>query len=101
MTLLRKTLIVAVLVLLVCLAAVFAYNNPDPVTVDVGVARFENTSMTLVLACTFAAGWVFGLISAAFALLRMAAEKRRMRRELRSVEAEVAGLRSLPIDDAN
>ena len=101
MTLLRKILVVIALVLLVCLAAVFAYNNPDPVTVDIGLARFENTSLTLALACAFAVGWLFGLASAAYALMRMAAEKRRIRRELRNVETEVASLRTLPMNDAN
>ena len=101
MTLLRKILIVAVLVLLVCVAALFAYNNPEPVTLDIGLARFDNISLTLVLACAFAVGWLFGLASAAFALMRTAAEKRRLRRALRNVETEVASLRSLPMNDAN
>lgn len=101
MTLLRKALFVAVLVVLVCVAAVFAYNNPDPVTLDIGLARFENISMTLVLACAFAIGWLFGLASVGYALMRTAADKRRLRRELRNAESEVASLRSMPMNDAN
>jgi putative membrane protein len=100
-TLLRKILLVAVLVLLVLIAAVFAYNNPDPVSLDIGLARFDDISLTLVMACAFAVGWLFGLASAGYALMRMAAEKRRIRRELRNVETEVASLRSLPLNDAN
>lgn len=101
MTLLRKILLIAVLVLLVCVAAVFAYNNPDPVTVDIGLARFENTSLTLVMACSLAVGWLVGLATAAFSLLRSAGEKRRLRRELRNIETEVASLRALPMNDAD
>jgi uncharacterized integral membrane protein len=100
-TLLKKILFGAALVLLVCVAAVFAYNNPDPVSIDIGLARIESISLTLALACAFALGWLFGLATAGFALLRMAAEKRRIRRELRNAETEVASLRTLPINDAN
>jgi len=100
-TVLRKILVVVVLVLLVCVAAVFAYNNPDPVDLDVGFARFEGISLTLVLACAFGLGWLFGLASASYALARMAAERRRVRRDLRDAQSEVATLRSLPINDAN
>ena len=101
MTLLRKVLFVAVLIVLVCVAAVFAYNNPDPVTLDIGVARFESISMTLALACAFAVGWLFGLLSVGYALMRTASDKRRLRRELRNAESEVASLRSMPMNDAN
>lgn len=101
MTVLRKIVVVVVLVLLVCVAAVFAYNNPEPVDLDVGLTRFENISLTLVLACAFGLGWLFGLASAGFALLRMAAERRRVRRELHDAQSEVATLRALPIDDAH
>ena len=57
--------------------------------------------MTLVLACAFAVGWLFGLASVGYALMRTAAEKRRLRRELRNAESEVASLRSMPMHDAN
>jgi uncharacterized membrane protein YciS (DUF1049 family) len=100
-TALRKILFILVLVLLVCVAAVFAYNNPEPVDLDIGLARFEGISLTLALACAFGLGWLFGVASVGFALLKMAAEKRRIRRELHDAESEVATLRSIPIDDAH
>lgn len=98
---LRKLLVIAALVLLVCIAAVFAYNNPDPIDLDIGLARFEGVSLTLALAGAFALGWVFGIASVGIAIVRMTAEKRRIRRELRDAENEVASLRSLPMNDAN
>lgn len=101
MTALKRIFYVAVLVLFVCVAAVFAYNNPEPVTVDIGVVRFENVSLTLALACAFAVGWVFGLAAAGVALLRSASQLRRIRRELRNAETEVASLRALPMNDAD
>ena len=97
----RKLLVIAVMVLLICVAAVFAYNNPDPVDLDIGLIRFEGLSMTLVLSCAFALGWMFGIASVGFALMKMRAERRRIRRELRDAENEVASLRSLPISNAD
>ena len=101
MTVLRKILVVVVLILLVCVAAVFAYNNPDPIDLDIGLARFEGISLTLVLACAFGVGWLFGLASAGYAVARMAAERRRVRRKLHDAQSEVANLRSLPLNDAH
>ncbi|HMB73100.1 MAG TPA: lipopolysaccharide assembly protein LapA domain-containing protein [Gammaproteobacteria bacterium] len=101
MTLLRKIVIVAILALFVFIAAVFAWNNPEPVDLDLGFAIFEGVSLTLILACAFALGWLFGLGCVGFAILRMSAERRRMRRELRDAHDEVASLRSLPIGDAD
>ena len=101
MTTLRKLLYVTLLVLLVCVAAVFAYNNPEPVALDVGLARFEDISLTLALACAFGVGWLFGLATAGLALLRMTRERSRIKRALRVAETEVSSLRNLPISDAN
>jgi hypothetical protein len=88
-------------VVFVLLAAVFAYGNRDPIAVDIGFIRLENVSMTLAFAVTFALGSVFGLLCAGFALLMSAQEKRRLRRRLRSTEAELGALRSMPLQDAN
>ena len=62
-----------------------------------GVAR----AVTLVLACAFGLGWVFGLVCAGLALLRMLRERNRMRRDLRYAESERSALRALPLQDAN
>ena len=81
-------------------AAVFAYSNPQPIAVDVGLVRFERVSLAVAFAVVFAFGWAFGLLSAALALWRNAAEKRRLRNELRYAETELSTLRRLPADDA-
>ena len=81
-------------------AAVFAYSNPQPIAVDVGLVRFERVSLAVAFAVVFAFGWVFGLLSAALALWRTAAEKRRLRNDLRYAETELSSLRRLPVDDA-
>lgn len=97
----RKLSYVAVAILFLLAAAIFAYGNPDPIPIDLGFARFEAVPMTIAFTSAFGLGWIFGLACAAGALLRMAAERRRLRRDLRFAEAELSSLRALPLQDAN
>lgn len=101
MTTVRKTVLLMSLLLVALLAAVFAYNNPDTVSVDVGFTRLDDVSIALAFAVCFGIGWLFGLMTAGLALFRMTREKRRLRRNLKLAEAEVSNLRSLPLQDAN
>ena len=68
---------------------VFAYSNPDPIDVDIGLMRFEQVSMAIAFAIVLTVGWLFGLLSAAIALWRSAGEKRRLRQDLKYAEAEL------------
>lgn len=97
----RKAALVLALLLAVLVAAVFAYNNPEEIAVDVGFMRIEGVPVPVAFVVCLAIGWVFGLISAGVALLRMSRERRRLRRELKLAEAEVKTLRSLPLHDAD
>lgn len=101
MFVLRRIAFIVLLVLLALLAAVFAYSNPDPVDIDIGIARLQDISLTVALAAAFAFGWMFGLLCAGFALLRMLNDKRRLRRNLKLAETELSSLRGLPLQDAN
>jgi uncharacterized membrane protein YciS (DUF1049 family) len=98
---LRRIAFVLALVAFMLAAAVFAYSNPQPISVDVGFARFEQVSMAGAFAVVFGCGWLFGLLSAGLALWRTAGEKRRLRRDLRYAEAELSSVRALPVDDAH
>jgi putative copper export protein len=97
----RRLAYIAVALLFLLIAALLAYANPEPMAIDVGIARFENVSVTLVLACAFGLGWVFGLICAGLAILRVLRDRNRMRRDLRYAESERSALRALPLQDAN
>jgi len=97
----RKIVLFLSLLFVALLAAVFAYNNPETVTLDVGFAQLDEVSVALAFTVCFAIGWLFGVITVGLALFRMAAERRRLRRDLRLAEAEVSSLRSLPLQDAN
>lgn len=97
----RKAALVLALLLAVLFAAVFAYNNPEEIAIDVGFARIEGVPVPVAFVACLAVGWIFGLVSAGVALLRMSRERRRLRRELKLAEAEVKSLRSLPLHDAD
>lgn len=101
MTVLRRLAFIASLVAAALLAAMFAYTNPQPVDVDIGFARFERVSLAVAFAVTFVLGWLFGLASVALALWRAASEKRRLKHDLRSVEAELSTLRQGLSSDAH
>jgi uncharacterized integral membrane protein len=97
----RRVVFAALVMLFLMLAAVFAYSNPEPVDVDIGVVKFEQVSKSIAFAAAFVLGWVFGLISAGLALLRTAGEKRRLRKELTYVESELSAAREPPLPDAH
>jgi len=97
----RKALLVLALLFAVLVTAVFAYNNPEQIAIDIGVMRFENVPVPIAFVICLAIGWVLGLLSAGIALLRMSKKRRRLRRELKLTEAEVKTLRSLPLQDAD
>jgi uncharacterized integral membrane protein len=97
----RKTVLFLAILFAVLIMAVFAYNNPDRIPVDLGVMRIEGVPVSIAFVVCLALGWVFGLISAGVALLRMSGERRRLRRDLKLAEAEVKSLRSLPLHDAD
>ena len=50
----RKVALFLSLFLIVLVVAVFAYSNPDSLTVDIGFTRFEDVSVSLAFAVAFA-----------------------------------------------
>lgn len=98
---LRSIVLFLSLAVVVLAAVVFAYGNPGTMTLDVGVAKLEHVPIGAAFAVAFGCGWAVGLVSASFALLRGANERRRLRKNLRNAETEVRGLRSLPLQDAD
>ncbi len=89
MVTLRRLAFAAVLVLLLLATGVFAYSNPEPIDIDVGITRFEQVPMAVAFTIVLAAGWLLGVLSAGFALWRSAGEKRRLKQDLKYVEAEL------------
>ena len=98
---LRRLLLVAIAIVFVLIAAVFAYGNQEPIAIDIGFMRFEQVSLTVVLVVTFVAGALFGSFFSAFALLRHFRERRVLRRNLQRAETQLDSLRSLTLPDAD
>ena len=101
MATIRRLTYVLVAAFFVSVTAILAYGNPEPISIDIGIARFERVSVTLAFAFAFGLGWIFGLVCAGLALLRIVTERRQLRRDLRFAEAELSSLRALPLHDAN
>jgi hypothetical protein len=85
----RRLAFAAVLISLIVLTGMFAYSNPQPIDIDVGLMRFEQVPMAVAFAIALALGWLFGVLSAGLALWRSAAEKRRLKQDLKYAEAEL------------
>lgn len=86
---LRRLAAAAVLIAAMLLTGVFAYSNPQPIDIDIGLTRFEQVSMALAFAIALALGWLLGVLSASAALWRSAGEKRRLRQDLKYAETEL------------
>lgn len=97
----RRMALWAIILLFVLVAAVLGYGNQQAITLDIGLVRLDEASVTVVLAITFAAGAAFGGLFFALALLRHHRQRSALRRELRRVEAELERLRGLPPHDAD
>ena len=97
----RKVFIFLLILLFMAVAAVFAWRNPGAIAVDVGFARVEEVSTAMAFAVAFGLGWIFGLLCASLAVLRIMNQRRKLRRRLALAESEVSSLRSLPLQDAN
>ena len=85
----RRLAFAAILITLILLTGVFAYSNPQPIDVDVGLMRFEQVPMAIAFAIALAVGWLAGVLSAGLALWRSAGEKRRLKQDLKYAEAEL------------
>ncbi len=89
-------------VLLLIVVVVFTFTARNPGLIDIDLAFLEvTTSIPLAFTVTFAAGWIFGVLSMALFAWRLLRERRSLRRSLRVSESEVSSLRNLPLTDAD
>jgi len=96
-----KRIGLALLILLIFLVmVVFTAGNPEDVSIK--LLHWEISSpVSLAFAVAFAAGWLFGVICMGLYALKIANERRMLRRSLRMSENEVSSLRNLPLSDAD
>ena len=96
-----KRIGLAILILaIVIVMATFTANNTGMIEIDLAFARLT-TSIPLAFTVTFALGWLFGILSIGFYVLKLVNERRVLRRSLRMRESEVSSLRNLPLSDAD
>ncbi len=97
---LKRIVTLVVLVAAVLFAAVFASWNTDIISVDFLFARYE-LPQSVVIIGALVIGVVIGLLGATLFLLRIASDRRKLRRALRTAETEITSLRSLPLQNAD
>ena len=96
-----KKIGVTILVLTIFVLIVWFTNiNPGSVTLDLAFAVVD-ARIPMVVAATFVLGWLFGLLCTGIFIMRLVNERRQLRKAIRIAEAEVSGLRNLPIADAD
>ena len=88
------TALILVLILLVGIG--FTALNAQPVTIDYFLGTVA-TTLPWALLAAFGGGFLLGLLVMAVLSLRTRREASRMRRELRSRDAELKNLRNAPI----
>ena len=101
MTTIRRIGLLIAFAVFVLISAVFAYANRGVIDLDLGFVRLEQVSVAGAFVGTFIVGAVFGLGCAAVAYLKVANERRRLRRLLTEAESEVGRLRSAPLKNAD
>ena len=97
---LKRIGLAILIVLIVIVMATFTANNTGMIEIDLAFAKLT-TSIPLAFTITFAIGWLFGVLSLGFYVIRLVNERRLLRRSLRMRESEVSSLRNLPISDAD
>ena len=97
---LKKAGLIVLLLLIFGVMVVFSYLNTGQVEVNLAFLSLT-TSISIAFTVTLAIGWLLGVLSMGVYALRLANERRSLRRALRVSESEVTSLRSLPLADAD
>lgn len=97
---LKKAGLIILLLVIFGVMIVFTYLNTGQV--EVNLAFMSTTKpISIVLTVTLVIGWLLGVLSMGLFTLRIANERRTLRRALRISESEISSLRSLPLSDAD
>jgi len=97
---LRKAALILLLIVIFGIMVVFSYLNTGEVEVNLAFVSVT-TSVSIAFTVTLVVGWLLGVISMGLYALRLASERRTLRRALRTSESEISSLRSLPLSDAD
>ncbi len=100
MTILKRIGLALLIILIFSAMIVFTAGNPGDVSLK--LLHWEFTApVALAFTGVFAIGWLFGVVCMGLYALKLANERRMLRRSLRMSESEVSSLRNLPLSDAD
>ena len=93
MRLMKTALLVISFMLIGALAAVFALQNNQPVSVNLLVSK-QDIVLGPLLLFVFIAGGVLGVVSSSWAILRLQTRQMRLRRQLRTSEQTLSKIQT-------
>ena len=97
---LKRVGLVVLLILIFITMVLFTAGNPGEISLR--LLHFElSAPVSLAFTVAFAIGWIFGIVCMGLYALKIANERRLLRRSLRMSEDEISSLRNLPLSDAD
>jgi len=97
---LKRVGLVVLLILIFVSMVLFTAGNPGEISLR--LLHFEiSAPVSLAFTVAFAIGWIFGIVCMGLYALKIANERRLLRRSLRMSEDEISSLRNLPLSDAD
>ena len=97
---LKRVGLVVLLILIFISMVLFTAGNPGEI--NLRLLHFElSAPVSLAFTVAFAIGWIFGIVCMGLYALKIANERRMLRRSLRISEDEISSLRNLPLSDAD
>ena len=97
---LRTVLLLLLVVLAFLVILTFSWLNPGSITVDVAFAEVT-VLKSLGFTIAIVIGWMMGMLSMLAFILKLANDKRRLRKIARIAQAEASNLKTLPISNAS
>jgi uncharacterized integral membrane protein len=88
----KRIFSVVVFLAALLISALFTWLNPGEIQLDLGFAAFH-TPLGLAFVLAIALGWLLGLLSAVWWITRIAADRRRLKADLRSARASGLAVR--------
>lgn len=87
------------LLVVVALAVFFAQNSDQSATINLLHWQFVGIPSYLVMVCSFLVGVLVSLIVGGLREIRLRGDMRRLRRQLKQRDTEIAELRAMPLRD--
>ena len=78
----------------------FNFLNPETISINFNVFQFTSKA-SIVFTLIFLCGWIFGITSCSYYIIKLLNDKRVLSSRLVSYKSEIDSLRKKPIDNAN